>query len=60
MINNTEEWLNTALVLSGETEITKDVIIGTIELVECSLIECGDPEDVITLDELSDMLCSFN
>lgn len=60
MIDNTKEWLNASLVLAGESEVTRDVIEGTIEMIELSIVECGDPEDVISLDELNDMLCEFD
>lgn len=60
MIENTKEWLNAILASSGESEVTRDVIVGTIEIIERSIVECGDPEDVISLDELNDMLCEFD
>lgn len=49
-------WIGIILKLSGETEINRDVIVATIEMIEGCLVEFGDSEDFLALEELEKML----
>lgn len=49
-------WIGIVLKLSGETEINRDVIVAAIEMIEGCLVEFGDSEDFLALEELEKML----
>ena len=59
MTENTNQWIETVKDLSGEKDITKELILGVIEMVECSLMEEGSADDLLSLDELTDMLRNY-
>lgn len=56
MTDTTKEWIGTVLKLSGEVEVTKGVLIAAIEMAESCLVEFGDSDDLLALDELEEML----
>lgn len=56
MSDSAKEWIDTALKVSGETKVTREVLMGAIEMVESSLVEFGEVEDLVALDELEGML----
>lgn len=51
-----KEWIGTVLNLSGETEISRGVVVAAIEMLEGCLVEFGDSEDFLALEELEKML----
>lgn len=59
MTKNTEEWLDCAKELIGETKINESVVMTAIEYIERELMDNGSPDDLISLDELEGILCEF-
>lgn len=59
MTENTNEWLECAMDLCGETEINESVVITAIEYIEKEMMAGGSAEDLLSLEELEGMLCEF-
>lgn len=56
MSETANEWIGTVLKLSGETQVTRGILVGAIEMLENNLAEFGDEDDLKTLEELEEML----